>query len=120
VAARLLGLVEVVLDAQVILHGGLVLEEPLAELAGHAANGPVLVPKDDGGKEFRCLSLVPNVWIRSDRHRFGGSGSFSAKICCKGKLYFFSENFKILSNILKIMTPLRLTSNVQQCKMTLM
>jgi len=46
VAARLLGLVEVVLDAQVILHGGLVLEEPLAELAGHAAHGPVLVPRD--------------------------------------------------------------------------
>jgi hypothetical protein len=46
VAARLLGLVEVVLDAQVILHGGLVLEEPLAELAGHAAHRPVLVPKN--------------------------------------------------------------------------
>ncbi len=62
VASRLLGLVEIVLDAQVILHGGLVLEEPLTELAGHAAHGPVLVPKDRwGGKEFfRCLSLVPN------------------------------------------------------------
>ncbi len=45
VAARLLGLVEVVLDAQVILHGGLVLEEPLTELAGNATHGPVLVPR---------------------------------------------------------------------------
>ncbi len=44
--ARLLGLVKVVLDAQVILHGGLVLEEPLAELAGDAAHGSVLVPRD--------------------------------------------------------------------------
>ncbi len=49
--ARLLGLVEVVLDAQVILHGGLILEEPLAELASYAAHGPVLVPKD--GREER-------------------------------------------------------------------
>jgi hypothetical protein len=50
VAARLL--VEVVLDAQVILHGGLVLEEPLAELAGHAARGPVLVPRDGKGERI--------------------------------------------------------------------
>jgi hypothetical protein len=98
VAARLL--VEVVLDAQVILHGGLVLEEPLAELAGHAAHGPVLVPR----KNLVACHLFLIVWIRLDRHRFGGSGSFfSTK--CKVKLYFFPNDVKIL----KVMAPLNLT-----------
>jgi len=44
VSDHLLGLIEVVLDAQVILQGVLVLEEPVAELTGHAAHGPVLIP----------------------------------------------------------------------------
>ncbi len=90
--ASLLGLVEVVLDAQVILHGGLVLEEPLAELAGHAAHGPVLVPKDDGGKEFRYLSLVTNVWIRPDRHRFADPDPFFQQIVKPN--YTFSRRFQ--------------------------
>jgi hypothetical protein len=42
--ARLLGLIEVVLDTEVVFHRGLVLELPVAELAGRAAHRPVLVP----------------------------------------------------------------------------
>ena len=50
-------LVEVVLDAEVILHGGLVLEEPMAELAGRAAGLPVLIPA--GAGLVHLLTKVP-------------------------------------------------------------
>ncbi len=55
------------------------------------------------------------LWIpiRSDRHRFGGSGFVSISAKCKAKLNSFPENVKTVQK-LKIMKPMTLTRKIKQ------
>jgi hypothetical protein len=63
-------------------------------------------------KVFVQFQVTTSVWIRSDRHHFLPDPD-PCPFQPNGKRnYFFPENFKIMSKILKIMTPMMLTSRV--------
>jgi hypothetical protein len=52
----------------------------------------------------------------SDPHQgFADTDPRSISTNCKAKLYFFPDNFNILSKILKIMTPIMLTRKAWHC-----
>jgi|LakMenEpi03Aug12_release.lakeMendotaPanAssembly.Ray.scaffolds.fasta_scaffold529177_1 hypothetical protein len=61
-----------------------------------------------------CLSNLNMQCRGSGSNRISGSGALSNLTKYKAKLYFFPENFNILSKMQKILTPMTLTRKVKQ------